>query len=527
MLEKLINTALLGTDKLSFDENLLPVSIQEALKNINVSDKEARFLKTAALITVYQDAGSLPSRFLGVLPTENIAETLPFASEKLSSVVNDIAEVQYHLRTDLFDLWFDTLITRQELIHPRFIVPLLDLESAITQKFRTKILKIIGNRGLQLLAFKADWNKWQIIDETQIWAEGRLAERRAYFTELRQINPQKALELLQVSWPQESLTDKKAFLEVIKGTFQVNDIPFLENTLTAFIYTAKERKGQTECRATITELLLRNAETAFYKSTTAWLNNYFQTEKGKGVLSWAMSKENKIINLAAQEDEHWNEANMNVLYGFEKSPDAAFYPNNQVLWLANLIENLPFDYWMKALDKDLEKTLSYFMNEPFTVVIERKKQAILLNHLIKNAQNHSNMALSKAIMSVTKSEVHQQLLVILPLEEKEKYILENKHLTNIIVLEACFEHWKGTWSADFSRKILVEVWQCHVSANPVYLTERIGVLMARCIDSSAIDLLNSMSEIPTNASQYHVNHWQKFFANAIKKTIEIKQKITT
>ena len=121
MLEKLINTALLGTDKLSFDENLLPVSIQEALKNINVSDKEARFLKTAALITVYQDAGSLPSRFLGVLPTENIAETLPFASEKLSSVVNDIAEVQYHLRTDLFDLWFDTLITRQELIHPRFI----------------------------------------------------------------------------------------------------------------------------------------------------------------------------------------------------------------------------------------------------------------------------------------------------------------------------------------------------------------------------------------------------------------------
>ena len=527
MLEKLINTALLGTDKLSFDENLLPVSIQEILKNEPITDKEARFLKIAALVAVFNEAGTLPLRYTGVLTTENITEDLPIASEKLSSIIKDIADIQYYFRNDLFDLWFDALITRQELLHPKFMVTLVNLESSLPQKFRAKILKIMGNRGRQLLSYKTDVSKWQIVDESQIWTEGRLAERRTFFTELRQTDPQKALEILQSSWQQESLTDKKAFLEVIKDSFQDSDIPFLINTLPEFNHTAKERKGQKECRAIIAGLLLRNAESNLYKSTIAWLDNYFQTEKSKGVLGWAIGKENVILKLPNEENEHWNETQITTLYGFEKSPDAAVYPNNQVYWLACLTENLPFDFWVNMLNKDVEKTLQYFANEPFTVTIERKKKSILLSHLIVNAQNHKNVILAKSIICITKLEEHQSLLSLLLLEEQEKYLIENKQMTNLVALEACFEHWKGTWSVDFSKKILVETWRCHTSINPTYLSDRIGVLMARCISPSAIDVLNSMDEVSTLANQYYLNHWQKFFADAIKKTVEIKQKIAS
>ena len=527
MLEKLINTALLGTDKLSFDENLLPVSIQEILKNEPITDKEARFLKIAALVAVFNEAGTLPLRYTGVLTTENITEDLPIASEKLSSIIKDIADIQYYFRNDLFDLWFDALITRQELLHPKFMVTLVNLESSLPQKFRAKILKIMGNRGRQLLSYKTDVSKWQIVDESQIWTEGRLAERRTFFTELRQTDPQKALEILQSSWQQESLTDKKAFLEVIKDSFQDSDIPFLINTLPEFNHTAKERKGQKEGRAIVAGLLLRNDEMTLSKSTVMWLNSYIQSEKSKGVLGWAMGKENKMFSLPKEEDDYWNEANMNVLYGLEKSPDAAIYPNNQLFWLACLIENISFNFWINALNKDLEKTLQYFLDEPFTVTIERKKKLILLSHLIVNAQNHKNAILAKAIISITKLDEHQSLLSILSLEEQEKYLIENKQMTNIIALEACFQHWKGTWSVDFSKKILVETWRCHTSINPTYLSDRIGVLMARCISPSAIDVLNSMDEVSTLANQYYLNHWQKFFADAIKKTVEIKQKIAS
>lgn len=524
MLQKLINTALLGTDKLGFDENQLPESLRKILESSNETDKESRFLKTAALVSFYEEAGQKPKRFLGELSEENLAENLTTASQKLSSMLTEILEVQYYFRNDLIEIWLDKLIENKQIVSPRGLVVLLSQVENLPKKFRVKMLQVIGKKGLYLLNYKTNTSTWKTENEEQIWTEGRLAERREFFINLRKNNPKKALELLESTWKQESLTDKFAFLESIKATFQHFDLPFLESLLPEFAYKSKERKTQKDCRTVLVGMLLGVPETSEYARTIEALAKYCVSEKSKGVVAWALGKEQKKINLPATEDDFWNTNFMATNYGFETSPDVAIFSNNQRYWLACFIEVLPFDFWVNYMEKDLENTLQYFVNEDFTVKLAGKKTAILLNALITNAVRHKDIILAKALFKVTQLSDQIPLLSVLSITDKEQYLIDTKQLTNQTILDACFGDWKGTWSAEFSTKILRECYASMIE-RATFLPDRLGAMMAQYLHPSSSNFLQNAKIYPVSATAYYINYWEKNFVDTIVKVFEIKKKI--
>lgn len=524
MWEQLVNTALLGTDKLTFDETLLPESLRQALTDFSNDDPEARFLKTAALAHFYKEAGKMPNRFTGNLEVEIVEEEAQWAPVQLSEVLNEILEIHSYYRNDLLELWFDKLIANQQLIQPKQVVTLATIESTLPQKFRPKILKVAGNRGKQILAYKTDISQWQTASDETVWQEGRLAERRELFTNLRQQNAQKALELLESTWAQESLTDKKAFLEVIKATFQPTDVPFLENSYPEFSFKSKERKGQKEGRATLAALLLRNEKTEVYQQTQEGLQPYLQTGKSKGLVSWIVGRQTPSIQLPEVEDDFWNAALMLSRYGFDTSPDAAVFPTNSLYWLSCFIEVLPFEFWMKHLEKDLEPCVAYFLSDAFKVKIEGKSKSALRTSLLVNAQQYKNTALTETLMKVTNFDEQLVLLPILPPANREAFIIQQKWVLNLTWLEAGFGNGHDNWSVEFSNHILKEVHEAIILKNN-YLSEQIGVLMARYLHPSSLTFLQTTTHFPTQANGYFINHWQKWFVEPIQKYIEIRNHI--
>ncbi len=521
--QNLINTALLGTDKIGFDESTLPQSIQDIVQQIPETDKETKFLKTAALVSFYEQAGQKPARFTGELLTDDVSKDLPVASEQFAQLLTEILEIQYYYRNDLLALWFDKLIENQQIVPTKSIVTLLGLVESLPKKFRPKIQKVMGQKGLFLLNFKTDMSQWQILPDEQIWAEGRLAERREFFINLRKENPEKAIELLQNTWQQESLNDKSAFLEVINNTFRVQDCVFLESILPEFQYKAKERKTQKECRNLVVSLLCGQAKSTLHtRATEAW-QTYFGNQKSKGLLGW-VGKENKALVLPQEEDNFLNINVMMAEYGLETSPDAAIFVNNQLYWLSCFLAILPFNFWEISLKKNTDDTLAYFTSDDFMVKISGKKTAILLNALIQNAARFSNIELAKAIIKITGQADHLPLLKILSQTEQENYLINNKQLTNQAAIEACFDGCRCTWSLDFSNKILAE---CHfmITEKNTYLSDRMGAMLAQYLHPNSVLFLEKPQTYPATASVYHIEHWQKFFAQTIKKTFEIKSKI--
>ncbi len=525
MLQQLINTALLGTEKMGFDEKLLPESIRNIIEKMPDTDKEARFFKTVALLSFYEEAGQKPKRFEGEFPIENLKSDAVVASPKFASILNEILEIPYNLRNDLLTLWLDKLIEKNQICTAKSTVALLNSIESLPKKLHPKIIKVLSKNGLELLAFKTSISATTQVSDEQIWKEGKLAERRELFSELRNEDAQKALALLESTWKEESLNDKRAFVEVIKTTFQPSDVAFLESILPEFAFKAKERKTQKEIRQTIKGLLMGIKTTESYSNTAAALKSYFHQEKAKGMMGW-IGKENTVLVLPDTNDDFMSTSKMEAEYGMELSPDVAIFTTNQHYWFACFLEYLPFDFWTQHLEKDVPTTVKYFISEVFTVKLSGKKLAIFLNALINNALQHKDVALAKALLKITSLHDQLPLLGLLPEDEKEEYILSTKQLTSLQALEACFRNFHGTWSADFSKTILQECYTILIEKN-TYISEQLGVIMVKYLHPSVSVFLLNTNQYPASTNHYYIRHWEKYFVEAIVKSQRIRQKINT
>jgi hypothetical protein len=524
-MQQLINTALLGTEKAVLEENILPDAIQKVVANIPVNDREARFLKNVASYFLYQEAGQKPKRFEGDLQIENTEGTIKIASEKYGNILSDIIEIQYYFRNDLIELWLNKLIKKQQIAPPKSIVILIGLAESLPKKFRPKINQVIGERGRNLLQFKGlDWQPTLQLTDNQIWEEGRLAERREFFMVLRKENPAKAIELLEKTWSQESLTDKVAFLEIIKNNFQTTDTAFLTQILPEFKFKSKEKKSEKAARKIIVGLLISVENSDLQNQVFESFKALFPKEKSKGLLGW-FGKDDKKFYLPEQEDEFWNQTKMDNNFGFENSPDVAIFKTNQRYWLSCFLEIIPFEFWEKLFEKDTLKTVNLFINEDFTEKLHHGlKQTIFLNALMENVIHFKNKKLANDLITVRKIYEDWTIFKIFSQEEKEKYLIEQRQLTNQNAIQVCFEDFNGIWSEDFSIKILKECFAAVINNN-TYLSDRLGALMAQFLHPNSISILSKLKEYPNNASTSYIAHWEKFFVDAIQKKFEIKQRI--
>ena len=525
MLQQLINTALLGTDKLGFDEQKLPEAIRNLIQQLPQTDKEAYFLKTAALVHFYEMAGQQPQQFIGEFPQESTQNELPVASESYCKLLFSILELGMNVRSNLLEMWLDKLAEKQHVANYKATIALLNLAENISSKMQVKIQQVLSQRGLDLWVYKHNKPLERALDNAQIWTEGKATERRALFVRLREEHPQQAITFLASTWTQESLSDKIGFIEGIKATFQPEDIPFLEALLPEFSYLSKERKTQRLLREITTGLLLSEPTTTVYQQTTELLKGYITKEKSKGLLGW-VGKEQPLFLLPETEDTFWNTATMLSTFGFETTPDTAIFVTNQHYWLACFLEYLPLGFWVNHWECSVEEVLHFFISEKYQVKLAGRNTAIFLAALIKNAVQHRNKDLTNALLKATNLQDQLPLLAVLSPAEREKYLIDTQQLTNFPALQACFNTWKGTWSAQFSTKLLSACYTAIVEGN-TYLPDHFTVFMVSHLHPSANQFLQNAKIYPLSATPYYTHHWEKSFVNVLLKTLEIRQQITT
>jgi hypothetical protein len=226
--EKLVKNALLGTERMALQVDILPDVIKNALHKETSSDAETLFLKAAALTMVYKKAGNIAPIVPAAVPIIAPAEALPYCSPLASATWRKIQLVAPK-NVFLLELWLDKLIDNQWIVSPEIIVALLEIGASKKGiPLREKISAVVGARGTWLVQFNEKWNYILPTNDVTIFHEGKAAERLAALRRIRRLTPNMARILLSETWAKESMKDRKAFVEVFSIQFSEEDKPLVE-----------------------------------------------------------------------------------------------------------------------------------------------------------------------------------------------------------------------------------------------------------------------------------------------------------
>lgn len=207
-------------------------------------DRETALLHAAAVLAIYQRAGTLPPVASVPLPTPSEADT---DNDQPLMSAQAISHLQILLadsdKRDVLPEWLAAVAAAGQRVPPGLLPSLLNVGFQ-QRHLREAIGKVIGNRGRWLAGLHADWHYAaghppsamgnQLGDEGSDeagWAEGSHATRMLILQSLRQTNPDQARSLVEAAWKTERAPHRAAFL----GTFQIGlslaDEPFLESCL--------------------------------------------------------------------------------------------------------------------------------------------------------------------------------------------------------------------------------------------------------------------------------------------------------
>jgi len=229
--ETLERAALVGTERASIEDDLPPYLADIGRKILsNDSSKEGKFLKLAACVYQYKNAGILPKSeeiHITATPEEEEGALLPESSARLLD--RCIAENEIALLKDTID----RCLTHR-FVAPHSLLPAL-LELGLRQRrdeeLGALLRTFIGARGHWLSQFDPAWFDLYCIGSEKLWHEASLPLRIRSLDTIRKADRQKGLALLQATWNDEHYKTRLAFLNALSSTIALDDAPFLMGCL--------------------------------------------------------------------------------------------------------------------------------------------------------------------------------------------------------------------------------------------------------------------------------------------------------
>lgn len=527
MWEYLVEIALLGTEKKTLDTTLLPPEIQEAMSK-SFADPEQTFLEAAVLSRYYQEAGKQPERIIGELDETIIEETRIIAPTKFKEVFNLLDNVHYRLKEKFINLWLDSLIRKELIIESDSIIQLLKTGNSLSESTKIKIIQVIGNKGNWLLQFQRDFQYDVVSKNEKIWSEGNSVERKNYFTRLLAKNPEQSIALLKSTWEQESLVNKRGYLELIKKINHPAIIDFARFLYeTEFKFNAKEKKTEKECRKIVAEILLSSKDTQLHQTTIKYLNNYFTSEKKKGLLGFVSTKMQTEYLLPEESDaDFWNSTNMEQAYGFEvKDYDISLFKNQNQYWLSCFLETVSAEAWLNDHISNYSGFINCFIDsDNFVIKIKGESYSIFLNTIINNACTYSNKQLALSLLSRISTTDAIPLLKHITPEEYEQFVRKNKYFHDAEILENGPYNLEESWSQSFSDYILTSIFELSMQSSNHNLNG-LGIAIAQFINTSSNILLQKLNEKAIGSNFYH--QWSTNIYEPVNISLQIRKTIET
>ncbi|MFN4152602.1 MAG: DUF5691 domain-containing protein, partial [Candidatus Sericytochromatia bacterium] len=220
----LIKTLLLGTERKELEykgQN----SLTELVSKLESKSKEDNILNFLSVYTPYTKAGKLPLKLEENVifdnPEKEIQEYMLFSNFIFDSIVSTN---NLKLKKEMFSL----IYSKNQIVPEKYLTYILE-EGIAYPELQQTIINIIGKKGLWLSNQNKKWNYVFNTDSdiNKIWEQEKTKVRKNLLEKLRDENQSKAIELLKLTWKDESANDKTSFLEILDNNLSLEDEEFL------------------------------------------------------------------------------------------------------------------------------------------------------------------------------------------------------------------------------------------------------------------------------------------------------------
>ena len=364
MWQNIIKTALIGTQRGKISE-----SDKMALAEIGVkTDAEPAkiVLQAAALLGQMQRVGKeLPKR-KGGLPTASPDETLETCSDK--AAYNLALMLSSEEFAPALPEFLRHLENADKVLPPEALPQVLN-QCLVDNDLWEAIQSAVGERGKWLALQHPQWKNLVAQPKFENWDIGTKAERLSLLQFLRKQNPQKAIELIESTWTEDSFQDRQYFLDTLYVNLSENDAAFLEFCLD---------DSRKEIRQ-IAALLLSKIE------NSALNERLFQEALLMIQLKSRTFKKPKLaISIPDDFKKEWKRDGIH-----EKSH--LFQFGQKANWLGQIIQKIPPQKWDEYFKTSPEETLDIFLRSDWS--------ELLLQALINATGEHCNTFWAEAILT--------------------------------------------------------------------------------------------------------------------------------
>ncbi len=223
----IINTALVGCERKSLSLSQPTDRLGKLLAQLDQNDRESTLLGAAAVVLLYERAGSLPLRDTQPLPEKCAPDAAERCSERAKLHLAMMLRGEYRR---LLPEWLAALSSAGKRV-PEECLPLLLELGRSREELQEAILAVLGARGHWLAAQNPSWEFTSGRFEETLWETGNSEQRRRILAELRKRDAGRTRELLRSTWAQESPKDRVDFLAVFANGLSLEDEEFLEFVL--------------------------------------------------------------------------------------------------------------------------------------------------------------------------------------------------------------------------------------------------------------------------------------------------------
>ena len=326
--QAIASAALLGTERQLFQLPKVPGNLGHCLSQLGdpggtsftARSNESALLSAVGIVTLHQRVGWLPEARSVTQVESCSSEDLPRCSPRAARCLQQILEGQFpHLLSE----WLEKAAIAGQRV-PEMVLPTLLEKGRQQRELRTAILPVLGQRGWWLAAQNPDWNYAVALTTEADWETGTPSARLLYLQDLRSHNPDRARELLQSTWKQETASDRAKFLETFLIGLSMADEPFLE------IAVGDRSK---EVRRVAVDLLASLSNSRLCQQAMEHTCRYLSVEH------------NKKPSLQVQLPDHLDETLIQL--GLELKPPSSIdvKVGEKAWWLLQMISVTPLSAW--------------------------------------------------------------------------------------------------------------------------------------------------------------------------------------
>lgn len=439
--QSLVDTALLGTDRRTFDATLLPTELQVAPLGISA---EQTVLQTAALCGNYLRAGTEPLSI--PLPEIPVCqpETQAYAPEDALTVLIAILDESRKNRR-LLQHW-STKCQRNGWILPpdRLVNWFKRRKRGELEISQADFEAVLGNRGHWLSQFNQDWalEKPEALQENWYEAKGKVRELTLY--NLRLTQPDAARALLEEAWLEETPSSRKTFLSALTNNLSLADGEFLTKVRAELLGVKKPKTIQSEQLQIVNELLLAIPGSTLFEEVVEQLKPYFVERTG--LLSRLLNKRTRNLELPTEYDDFFNPEMMKNLGFYEIIGDSDAKQIHH--WFTRLLFYLHPSCWPTLTYNPDLNPVTYFVDQARDGQ-ERDTVLKILGRMIGKFKRSEWVP--ELIPYKTLIIDWIELLAILPHSEREALIQQHPELmVNYGNCQFLTERNASAWSLSFS-----------------------------------------------------------------------------